>query len=108
MIPTRWQRPFPAPSLIVFVALQTLDILTTLIGMQLGAHEASYFVNRLMQVGPTAALLISKIFAALLAAAALRFHKPRVVVFLNFWFSLVVTWNLAIILWAGFARVHGY
>jgi hypothetical protein len=95
------QREFPAPSLTVFVALQVLDILTTLIGLQMGAGESSIFLARLMRLGPVGALLISKLFAAFLVTAALRMNRPRIVVFLNFWFAAVVTWNLAMIVTAG-------
>jgi hypothetical protein len=87
----------PTPSLTVFVALQCLDILTTLLGMRMGAREASLFIGRLMHAGPIAALLIAKIFAVLLVAMALRFQRPRFVVFLNYWFAVVVTWNLVMI-----------
>ena len=88
----------PAPSLTVFVALQTLDIFTTLLGLQLGAREGSIFLGRLMRAGPLAALLIAKIIAVLLVAMAIRFKRPRVVVFLNYWLAAVVSWNLIIIL----------
>lgn len=88
------RREFPAPSLTAFVTLQTLDILTTLIGLRVGAHEGSIFLARLMRMGPVAALLISKIFAVFLVALALRVKRPRVVVFLNYWFMVVVSWNL--------------
>ena len=102
MIPTPlgWQRPFPAPSLTVFVALQVLDMLTTLLGLQMGAKEASIFLGHLMKVGPVAALLIAKIMAVLLVAAAMKYKRPRLVVFLNYWFAAIVTWNLATILTA--------
>ena len=89
---------FPTPSLTVFVALQVLDILTTLLGLQLGASEGSMFLSRLMRAGPVAALLIAKIIAVLLVALALKFKRPRVVVFLNYWFAAVVSWNLVVIL----------
>jgi len=98
LISRHFRGEFPAPSLSVFVFLQTLDILTTLIGLQVGAQEASIFIGRLMNVGPVAALLISKIFGVLLVSAALRFRRPRVIVFLNYWFALVVGWNLLMIL----------
>lgn len=97
-IPLSLRRPWPAPSLTVFVVLQVLDILTTLLGLQLGAQEGSMFLGRLMRAGPVAALLIAKITAVLLVAVAMRFKRPRIVVFLNYWFAGVVTWNLAIIL----------
>jgi hypothetical protein len=100
MIPTpaSWQRPFPAPSLTVFVALQVLDMLTTLLGLEMGAKESSIFLGHLMQVGPVAALLIAKILAVMLVAAAMKYKRPRLVVFLNYWFTAVVTWNLGMIL----------
>src|SRR5437867_5053130 len=99
MVPVALQmrREFPTASLKTFVILQVLDILTTLLGLEMGAREASIFIGRLMQVGPIAALLIAKLFAALLVAVALRFRRQRVVVFVNYWFAAVVSWNLGTI-----------
>jgi hypothetical protein len=94
-------KPYPRPSLIVFVALQSLDVLTTLIGLRMGATEGSMFIRNLMSVGPIAGLLISKIVAVLLISLALKFGKPRVVVFLNYWSAAVVSWNLVMILMSG-------
>ena len=84
----------------MFVALQVLDMLTTLLGLEMGAKEASLFLGSLMKVGPVAALLIAKIIAVLLVAAAMKYKRPRLVVFLNYWFAAVVTWNLGTILTA--------
>ena len=92
------QANLPAPSLTVFVALQALDILTTLVGLQLGAREGSIFLGRLMRAGPLGALLIAKIIAVMLVAIAMRFERPGVVVLLNYWLTAVVSWNLVIIL----------
>ena len=92
------RRHFPTPSLTVFVALQVLDILTTLLGCNWAPREGSMFLGRLMRAGPVAALLIAKIIAVLLVAMAMKFKRPRVVVFLNYWFAAVVSWNLVIIL----------
>ncbi len=100
------RRKFPAPSLTIFVALQVLDILTTLLGLQMGAEESSAFLGRLMSVGPVAALLIAKILAVMLVAIAMKVKRPRIVVFLNFWFAAVVSWNLAIILMTQWARAN--
>ena len=75
-------------------------MLTTLLGLQLGARESSIFLGHLMKVGPVAALLIAKIMAVLLVAAAMKYKRPRLVVFLNYWFTAVVTWNLGMILTA--------
>jgi hypothetical protein len=78
----------------VFVILQLLDILTTLLGIGVGAAEASVFVGRLMRLGPLPALLISKIIGVALVSIALLMRRPRVVPFLNLWFCSLVTWNL--------------
>ena len=67
-------------------------------GLQMGAQEASVFLGRLMRAGPVAALLIAKIIAVLLVTTAMKFRRPRVVVFLNYWFAALVSWNLAILL----------
>jgi len=101
VIPARFRKDFPAPSITVFVVLQTLDVLTTLIGLRVGAQEASIFVGKLMSIGPVAGLLISKILGVLLVAAALKFRRGRVIVFLNYWFAAVVSWNLFTILSVG-------
>jgi uncharacterized protein DUF5658 len=98
VLPARFHKNFPAPSLTVFVVLQVLDVLSTLIGLNVGAQEASIFVGRLMNAGPVAALLISKILAVALVAVALKFRRTRVIVFLNYWFAAVVSWNLLLIL----------
>jgi len=101
-IPQRLRRPFPAPSLTVFVALQLLDMISTMLGLRAGAQESSIFLAQLMHLGPVAALLLAKIFAVALVAMALRMKRPRVVVFLNYWFAAVVTWNLANVLFVRF------
>src|SRR5262245_43120117 len=101
MIPFRLEREFPAPSLALFVALQMLDILTTVIGLHMAAAESRTFIGRLIRVEPMAALLIAKLFAAALVAIALKMRRPRAVVFLNFWFVVIVSWNLAMIVIAG-------
>ena len=77
--------------------MQVLDVLTTLIGLSMGAQEASVFVGRLLQLSPIVGLIIPKLFALFLVIAAIRFKRSRLIVFLNYWFAAVVTWNLAMI-----------
>src|ERR1035441_1475752 len=89
------RRIFPAASMPVFFALQVLDALTTLIGLRMGAKEASVFIARMLEFGPVTGLLISKVFALVFVAVVFRFKRPRIIVFLNFWFAAVVTWSLA-------------
>jgi hypothetical protein len=87
-------REFPAPSIGAFLSLQVLDVLTTLIGLRLGAQEGSSFIGHLLQSGPLSGLIVSKILAAGLAAVAVFLNRKRILVFLNFWFAAVVGWNL--------------
>ncbi|MGP8245831.1 MAG: hypothetical protein ACLQVN_15095 [Bryobacteraceae bacterium] len=85
----------------VFLSLQVLDVLTTLIGLRMGASEASMFISRLMRLGVVEALAISKLFAIILASAAIGYKHGRIVVVLNYWFAAVVGWNLCAILYTG-------
>jgi hypothetical protein len=94
------------PSLTVFVFLQILDVLTTLIGLRLGAGEASAFVGSLMHLGLIPGLMISKILAVLLVLIALRRKKPQIVVIANIWFAGLVTWNLLLIFSQGFKHMR--
>ncbi|MGA2148957.1 MAG: hypothetical protein ABSH49_28780 [Bryobacteraceae bacterium] len=96
-----FRREIPAPSFSLFLSLQVLDVVTTLIGLRFGASEASMFISRLMRLGVVEALLISKLFALILASAAIGYKRGRVVVFLNYWFAAVVGWNLCAILYTG-------
>lgn len=96
-------KEFPAPSLAIFFSLQALDVLTTMIGLRLGAAEGSMFVSRLIRLGPLAGLLLAKCFAVLLVLAVMRYRRQRVIVFLNYWFAAVVTWNLVTIVRAATA-----
>lgn len=91
------QNPFPTPSVALFLGLQILDILTTLLGLHLGAQEGSTFIGHLLATGPLSGLIISKILAAGLAAIAIFLNRKRLLVFLNIWFAAVVLWNLATI-----------
>ena len=104
MIPAYMRREFPAPSIKVFVALQMLDILTTLMGLRMGAKEASVFIGQLMRLDPISGLLIAKIFAIFFVALALRYRRGRLIVFLNYWFAVVVSWNLVMVLVAAYNR----
>jgi hypothetical protein len=91
----------------VFFSLQALDVVTTMIGLRVGAGEASFFVGRLIRLGPLAGLLASKCFALILVTAAIGFKRPRVIVFLNYWFAALIAWNLAIILRSAVAALRG-
>ena len=88
------RRLFPEPSVGLFLCLQALDVITTLIGLRMGAQEGSGFIGHLISTGPIPGLILSKIIAAGLAAMAIFLHRKRLIGFLNYWFAAVVTWNL--------------
>jgi len=95
---------FSNRTFVVFLALQALDVLTTIIGLNLGAGESSAFVNRLLNYGPLTGLLLSKAVSIVLVAAVVGFGRGRLMRILNPWYALVVTWNLLVIF--GQANVH--
>ena len=82
----------------VFVYLQLLDLLTTLIGLRLGAVEASPFVRLLMHVGPTIGLTLSKVLALALGAFCIYTRRLGLIRLASYWYGGLVTWNLVILL----------
>ena len=90
----------------LFVYLQFLDLLTTLLGVRLGLQELSPFVRRLMRVDPTIGLVASKLLAILLGGYCLWAHRDRIIHWINYWYAALVAWNLTIILagWPGALR----
>jgi len=78
----------------VFLYLQILDILTTLIGFSLGNEEASPMVRLMVRWGPVNGLLISKIVAVGVACTCLLLHRRRLIQWINYWYAAVVAWNL--------------
>jgi len=84
-------------AIMVFVCLQALDVITTLIGIRIGAQEANIVVARLMDLGPTTGLLVAKLLGILMIIAVFVRGKVRLIRFLNFWFAGIVTWNLVMI-----------
>jgi hypothetical protein len=78
----------------VFLYLQVLDILSTLIGFSLGNTEGSPFVRLMVQWGPVAGLLLSKILAVGIATACLVLRRRKLILWINYWYAAVVVWNL--------------
>jgi hypothetical protein len=83
--------------LTVFMCLHILDVLTTVVGLNLGAKEGNLFVAQLLRCGTLPGLICAKVIACLLAAAALLRNRQRLLRLVNFWFMAVVGWNLLII-----------
>jgi Domain of unknown function (DUF5658) len=84
-------------TIMVFVCLQALDVITTLIGIRIGAQEANIVVARLMDLGPTTGLLVAKLLGILIIIAVFVRGKVRLIRLLNLWFAGIVTWNLVLI-----------
>lgn len=88
----------------IFVYLQLLDLLTTLVGFKVGAAEASPFIRMLMHVGPAAGVLLSKLISLGLGALCVYTKRFRLIRWMNFWFGALVVWNLFIVLTSAHMR----
>lgn len=85
-------------SLQIFLYLQLLDVLTTWLGFRLGLGEASPFIRLLMQVGPMAGVLASKLVAVALGAVCVWRRRYSVISMINYWYAALVIWNFTLIL----------
>jgi len=82
----------------IFIYLQLLDLLTTLVGFKLGASEASPFIRLLMHAGPAAGVVVSKLVALGLGALCVYLKKQHLIQWATYWYGGLVVWNLMIIL----------
>lgn len=82
----------------VFVYLQLLDLITTVLGFRLGLAEASPFIRWLMQAGPVVGVALSKGVALALGALCIAVRKRHLIVWINYWFAALVLWNLTLML----------
>ena len=87
-----------SPSLQVFLYLQLLDALTTLLGFRAGLAEANPFVRMLVEMGPLAGLVADKMVAVLLAMICIWSGRSRMIRWINYWYAALVTWNIVLIL----------
>ena len=82
----------------VFLYLQILDFLTTLVGLKLGVSEASPFIRSLMHFGPSFAVAASKIMAIVIAGLCVGLNRSYLVRWINYWYAALIVWNLCNIL----------
>jgi hypothetical protein len=86
----------------LFVYLQLLDFLTTLVGFKLGASEASPFIAKLIHISsPAVGVAASKIVGLGIGAVCVLANRARLVGWINYWYAGLIVWNLSIILVAG-------
>jgi hypothetical protein len=84
----------------IFIYLQLLDMLTTLVGFKLGAAEASPFIRTLMHAGPAMGVAASKIVAVGLGALCIYTKKHRLIRWITYWYGGLIVWNLMVMLTA--------
>jgi Domain of unknown function (DUF5658) len=82
----------------IFLYLQILDFLTTLVGFKMGAVESSPFVRALIHFGPVAGVAVSKVLALLLAGLCVWLNKARLIRWVIYWYAALVIWNICVIL----------
>ena len=82
----------------LFLYLQVLDLLSTLIGFSLGNTEASPFIRMLLRWGPVTGLVISKLIALGLVGVCFALRRTRLIQLINYWYAVLVIWNLYIVL----------
>lgn len=87
----------------LFLYLQVLDFLTTIVGLRLGLVEISPFIRWLMGGGVVAGALLSKLMAVALAGFCVWRQRRRLIEWVNYWYAALVIWNLSII-WVALAR----
>ena len=90
----------------IFIYLQLLDFLTTLLGFKLGATEASPFIRMLMHAGPAAGVLASKVLALGLGGVCVYMRKQHLIRWATYWYGGLVVWNLMVMLTAS-GRIAG-
>jgi len=82
----------------IFIYLQLLDLLTTLIGIRMGAAEASPFIRGLMHFGPSLGVVLSKVFALGLGGVCIQLKKHYLIRWITYWYGGLVVWNLMVLL----------
>ena len=82
----------------IFVYLQLLDLLTTLVGFKLGAAEASPFIRILMHAGPAAGVIAAKLVALMLGGVCVYVKKMNLIRWISYWYAGLVVWNLMVML----------
>jgi len=90
----------------IFIYLQLLDLLTTLVGFRLGAREASPFIRMLMHVGPAMGVMASKVLSVGLGALCIYLKKNHLILWASYWYCGLVVWNLMVLLASPAVALH--
>jgi hypothetical protein len=86
--------------LVVFICLQVMDLLTTLLFLHQGVAEANPLIRAVLtgSARPGVSLVLAKAFAIALATFAWRSGRKRLLWKMNLLFLLCAVWNLVAIL----------
>ena len=75
-----------------------MDFLTTIIGFQLGANEASPLIAKLIHLSsPAVGVAASKLIAVAIAGVCMATDRLRLLRLVNISYGALVVWNLAIL-----------
>jgi hypothetical protein len=95
------------PAIHIFVYLQLLDFLTTLVGFRFGASEVSPFIAKLIHAtSPAVGVAASKVVGLGIGGLCVAMNRARLVGWINYWYAALIVWNLSVILTAGKALTH--
>jgi hypothetical protein len=88
-------------TLIIFIFLQVADILSTLACMHYGGYEGNPIARWILAKAPTPiiGMIWLKVMATIQAAIIFNFRKIHLLVIVNWFFGLVVLWNLLLLIW---------
>ncbi len=78
----------------VFIYLQILDLLTTILFLKMGLPEANWLVALLVRWSPWLGVMLAKLGTIIVALVAVHYHKARVIRLANVGYGGVVVWNL--------------
>lgn len=82
-----------------FIYLQLLDFLTTLVGFKVGAGEASPFIAKLIHLTtPAIGVAASKLLGLGIGGICVATGRARLITWINYWYAVLIVWNLSIIL----------
>ncbi len=87
------------PAIPIFIYLQLLDFLTTLVGFKLGASEASPFIVKLIQLTSSPALSVaaSKVVGLGLGGLCVALNRSRLIGWINYWYAGVIICKICLL-----------
>ena len=84
----------------LFIYLQLLDLLTTVLFLKMGLVEGNWLAATLIRWSPLFGILAAKAATIVVGIIAVWLHKDRLMRLANFGYSGVVAWNLVVMILA--------